>query len=405
MAKSLILNIVGTPVTLPDPFSDVVLGPGRLGIVVDGDVSTVIAQLGGLQNIKSVLTVSEAPDINPIDEVAFGLVAAAKPRTTFVFRPGDPLGARENVHTDWATLVAALATVQGRKLLEFDNSFVTPTPISIPAGGPYDMTDVVWTSIPAGNGPDRVIVEIADGATFTKLREIRGFAPLASFEIKVLAAATAPVDDFSNRDIVRLENVLLRATGGAPFFSGAGLGAGGSVNFHLLNTNLASTGFSVIDFPVATTTLGLNLWDGAEILLGSLGVGAAASVEVSYWGSPDQIAPQAGVLGTRTEFVFHPTRLDVSPDPPAAPLTANPKGDLLRNTIYRVDGTVAATYVLPLAAEMRGLPVVVKDVVGGALAAVGRAGADTIDGGVTAAVPSGGSVYVVSDGLSNWMIV
>ena len=40
----------------------------------------------------------------------------------FVFRPGGVQSG--NVFTDWTTLVDALATIEGRKIIEFDDSIV-----------------------------------------------------------------------------------------------------------------------------------------------------------------------------------------------------------------------------------------------------------------------------------------
>lgn len=365
-----------------------------------GESLDVVAQFMRVRrrNTSAVIPGTATVSVGAVNDPVTAAGAASNPVACFVFRPGGAPGS--NVYTTWPTLIAAMATVAGRKCLEFDNSITSP--VVIPAGGPYDMTDVVWTSIPTGSAG--VTVEIADGATFTNLRKIQGFASLGLFAIRIISAATAPVSDFANLDVVVLENVLLQPIGGAAFFSGAGLPGASTVSFHLRNTNLAGGG-SIIDFPVAATTIDLQLWDGTEILPDSLGVGAAAAIDISYWGSPEQIAIQTALLGTRTEFVLHQNRLDVFPDPPTAPLTANPKGNLGRNTLYRVDGTSAATYVLPLAALTRGMVIVVKDVVGGALAAVGRDGADTIDGATSVPVPPGGSVEVVSDGLSNWIVV
>lgn len=48
----------------------------------------------------------------------------------FVFRPGGiPV---QNVFTDWPLLISSMSGVEGREILEFDDSIVTPC--QIPAG-------------------------------------------------------------------------------------------------------------------------------------------------------------------------------------------------------------------------------------------------------------------------------
>ena len=67
----------------------------------------------------------------------------------FVFRPGGVQ--QDNVFTNWETLVDAMLTVEGRKILEFDDSMQSPCVIpAVPAGrAAWQMKDVSW----AGFGP------------------------------------------------------------------------------------------------------------------------------------------------------------------------------------------------------------------------------------------------------------
>src|SRR5215469_13044422 len=64
----------------------------------------------------------------------------------FVFRPGAPLPLAPNVFNDWHLLMSAMSGVEGRKILEFDDSVVTPCEIPT---GTWPMKDVMW----AGFGP------------------------------------------------------------------------------------------------------------------------------------------------------------------------------------------------------------------------------------------------------------
>jgi hypothetical protein len=56
--------------------------------------------------------------------------AAANPGATFVFRPGGIAGA--NVYTDWPSLMAARAQIQGQAWIQIDDSIVSPA--TVPAG-------------------------------------------------------------------------------------------------------------------------------------------------------------------------------------------------------------------------------------------------------------------------------
>src|SRR6516164_6610991 len=85
----------------------------------------------------------------------------------FVFRPGGIQWS--NVFTDWALLISAMSCVQGRKILEFDDSVATPC--EIPAGT-WPMKDVMWAGFGPRPGVWRTVVAIQSGAEFTDLRMI-----------------------------------------------------------------------------------------------------------------------------------------------------------------------------------------------------------------------------------------
>jgi hypothetical protein len=58
----------------------------------------------------------------------------------FVYRPGGVAGG--NVYTNFGLLMTDLNAATGRKYLVWDDSITSP--ITIPAGGPYDFSDTVW---------------------------------------------------------------------------------------------------------------------------------------------------------------------------------------------------------------------------------------------------------------------
>src|SRR5262245_21393670 len=109
-----------------------------------------------------------------------------------VFRPGAAAPPGQNVYDSWQSLLNAMSQMQGRKVLEFDDSIVSPNAAQIPPGN-WPMKDVVWAGFgPRKDGARRTKVEILDGATFSDLRMIGG-------QITVVNKATSisPVSDFT----------------------------------------------------------------------------------------------------------------------------------------------------------------------------------------------------------------
>jgi hypothetical protein len=106
----------------------------------------------------------------------------------FVYRPGGIQWL--NVFTDWALLISAMSCVEGRKILEFDDS--VGTPCKIPAGT-WPMKDVIWAGFGPRQGVPRTVVAILSGAVFTDLRMIGGQITIVN---QATGAAPSPVSDF-----------------------------------------------------------------------------------------------------------------------------------------------------------------------------------------------------------------
>ncbi len=78
-----------------------------------------------------------------------GAAAAAPPlpvvgatQFCFVFRPADPAGNHANVYVDWPAMLAAIALVDGAKLILIDASFTSP---AVPAGA-WNVQDCTFVS-------------------------------------------------------------------------------------------------------------------------------------------------------------------------------------------------------------------------------------------------------------------
>jgi hypothetical protein len=166
-------------------------------------------------------------------------MAHLAPVTTFVFRPGGTQ--KDNVYTDWADLVAKINGVEGRKILEFDDSLSSPCMIS---PGNWSMTDVMWTGFGPRSGAPRAHVVIPDQNPPVVLFGLRMIGGQIALENR--ANAKSPISDFadgSNHVHIGTRedcgNPQIFNTGDAPLFD---LGTPGStppgrkVFFFLQNT-------------------------------------------------------------------------------------------------------------------------------------------------------------------------
>lgn len=117
----------------------------------------------------------------------------------FVFRPlGTQVG---NVFNDWPSLISAMSGVEGRKVIEFDDSLVAHDPhCEIPAGQ-WPMKDVMWAGFGPRPGVPRTIVHILSGAEFTDLRMIGGQITILN---KVMQPFPSPVSDIAKGDHVQI---------------------------------------------------------------------------------------------------------------------------------------------------------------------------------------------------------
>ena len=333
----------------------------------------------------------------------------------FVFRPGAPPTAPE-VFDDWVKLTQAMDKAEGRKLLEFDDSFATCHILP----GKWAMKDVMWGGFGPQQSRPRSTVVIDDGAEFTDLRMIGG-------QITIVNTATtvSPVADFTSRAIVQIG---IRDDCGNPQIVNQG-----SVALFDIGTNdgqfflqnclfgIATPGFPST-FPVIRHSgpselilniLGLNQ-TGPDVVLSENG----ARVLFGALSSAAQVAAKQDTIKAGGTIRFGPLgriQRQIVPLPPEPPATTN---QVLTkpNALIRCDGTQAFTQELPKiiggftignsteTLYSGGQELIVAEVVGGRLLSVRPSQGDTIDG-YTGVVPIGphGSRTFVSDGHSNWI--
>jgi hypothetical protein len=158
---------------------------------------------------------------------------------SFVFRPGYTGPDFPNIFSTWAELITALALVAGPKTIFFDG---TDGALVIPAGGPYDMSEVTWLGslCPAFSS-----VTIPDGATFLNLCNITSLGvtytgtsgPACSIDLAGTATA-------AHLDI----GASVSCTGTSPFWSFTdSVGGGAAVALLGFGASLLDGGNPVVD--------------------------------------------------------------------------------------------------------------------------------------------------------------
>ena len=358
------------------------------------------------------------------------------PIVAFVFRPGGVQ--QDNVFNNWQDLVDAMKTVEGRKILEFDDSLVSPSPCEIPALPPgrpsWEMKDVSWAGFGPRPGRARPEVHILEGAKFTNFRMIGG-------QITILnkATTTPPIADFRNGDHVQIGlrddagNTELINVGQAPLFHIEA----NSAFFFIQNCLFGvKSAYPLIRYVIPAGTpqpgpLFLNLLGqnqtGNNVVVASSGapvVFGALSPAAQVGSDQSQITDSGGILR------FAPVgriQRQVLPLPPAAPATGpllpnvNEQFFTLPNVVLRCDGRPPG-FVQPLprikdgftmgaagavALYSGGQEVIVAELEGGPLLRVAPAPDDKIDGVANAEVKIAGhgSRTFVSDGVNNWITI
>ncbi len=353
----------------------------------------------------------------------------------FVFRPGGI--EQDNVFTNWEALVDAMLTVEGRKILEFDDSLMSPCEIPpVPVGrDAWQMKDVSW----AGFGPRpgqffRPVVRILEGARFSDFRMIAGQITIVN-----RAMTTSPVSDFKGGDHV---HIGLRDDAGTPELVNEGTAplfhveAHGALFFiqncvfgvrstHPLIRYVIPAGTPPPLRPLALNLLGFNQ-TGSNVVE----AGGGAPVLFAALSSAAQVgADQSAITNSGGVLRFLPTGriqrqvLPLPPLPPATePLSPSVPGQFFTfpNVILRCDGRppgfvqelpkIVGGFTMGQAGAVvysGGQEVVVAELEGGPRLRVSPAAGDKIDGVPQAEIriaPHGSRTFI-SDGLDNWITI
>jgi len=352
----------------------------------------------------------------------------------FVFRPGGATGG--NVFSDWAPLVQAMSLNPGYKTLQFDDS--VQTPCVVPAGT-WDMTQVEWFGYVGPNAPGAAVAVSIGGAPsggdviLPNLRKIGGEINVTNnntVSAPVVVPATGcnfelglgPAGDYPG----------IINSGAAPFFDCSALGAG---QIFLLRLQGALSGtVRAIEMGNSAGVCRLTVNDTSRVAAGMVaGSNAGARLDIFYAsGQVNRMAAFSGTItyGAQSTFTGQNPFLRLWSFPAsanqaaAAPSTvAFTTGTGLGfSTCLRFDttaGNIAQTLpqiranvaigsiaVTAGALESTGMFIVIKNQLGANAVNLSPAGGETIEGGAgPLAVPAGGSRILMSDGISNWIVI
>ena len=373
------------PITLVANGGDTVEGAGTY---------TLNAALEGVQ-----LMSDGANAWNVISQVTTPSAGSGGTQYTFVFQPGGT--ALGNVFTDWNLLVAALSTVKGPKIVEFETTFAT---CIIPSGG-YDMTDVTWvgTSYRTPNtnvSPYWSPIIIQDGATFTNLRNLGSYLDI-SFQGTVQPA----IADFGNADVLWITGaVMITCTSTASFIdagaNGPTIQLSGLVQFipstSPVVTSLAGGDYAVVGGPeVQVDTNTLTTTGGGTVNLHFDATSTFLSED-----QPGVIAA-GGTVATQINTVERVTPVIVNTGPGAV--------STFPNQLVLINPTTGARNLsVPLAFNNRGQSISYKNTTATVsnLITLIASGVDNIDGAATVTMNASAhqSITLTSDGVKSWAI-
>jgi hypothetical protein len=314
--------------------------------------------------------------------------AVAGTQYVFVYQPGGV--AVDNVYTDWSLLYAALSLIEGERLVEFDSTFTSPC--VIPAGA-YTLKDVIFTGTWTRPNTD---VTFDVGVITTGLRHIR-----TSLRITAADPTTAPIADFTNTSNVMLLDDGVTVIFQFPIIDFSGL-SGEDQGY--LNVRNGSQVLGAVPQPITTGACTLTVTiDGANSQCGQLTVNpGTGTVIVHVTGGPGMIttAPTNGgqflVSGAMGQLpaIFVAGNFFGATNPDGVVFVVDTSGGPV--TCLNMRGT----------AQCAGSFVAFKKSDDANPLTILTGSGDTIDGlpsyTVTAAK---GEVTLVSDGVSNWMVM
>lgn len=355
----------------------------QAGVLVDQDFNV------------SMFRLNTQPPAVVADEAVGGAAS-----NSLIYRPG---GGQTGpvIFDDWTALFAQLQALRagsnggGTYDIVMEDGFAVG-PIIFPVGS-YDMTGVTW----AGNaGPLSLFgsqshVRIDEGVVFPNLVSFRG---VLRFENAATATSPIPLPSTYGVRVVLAGSVFF-TSGNVPTF--AGFGVGFFAAFEMDFATISSPGVTV-DIPVGATVAFIP-GTGSNISAGTIsGGGVLLALPADSGGEIN--GSQPGFGGT---FLHIDLLVDYIDTPAIAVAPKAASGLNLPTAIHRYDvsgGAIAQP--LPLALNWGKRPMYFQEVSGNVGLTLVPAGLDTINGiAAPFAVPAGGAVLVVQDGITDAIVI
>ena len=351
----------------------------RMILAVDNSVTIVNAAVGPVNTLSfpNAIVTDLGGGVAQID---IGVTQYA-----FVYQPGGTPGA--NVYDNWTALCARLSLVAGPKLLQFDDQFM---PIVIPSGT-WDMTDTVWEGVDknyeSSNGSTLVMFD--SGAVVTKLRTIRG--------LRLDALATPAILDLADGDVFTLDDYAVIGGFDFPVIDLTNVEEAKSVTISVRHgsqvlqqgfpiTGLVNDGQLVVDIDKASifdgNTVDNGLAPNAFLTIRQQAADSFAAIQ-SYFGGTVRIINSLGGFNLQPDDLYQLNAGIVN---------------------YFTLGGAVNSNLMPASWHPGGI-FVVKNASSSGTVTINPSGADTIDGNPTHVLTAGQSVIMVSDGVSNFMII
>ncbi len=396
---------------------------GTTGLLVDGAGANTIEGLAAAVAVPAGGSITFLADgvsnwiIEDIFDPAFTPVIGAMASNGLIFREGAP-DAGPVVFGTWAGLMARLTQLRaasngsGIYTIGLDDSVTSP--LTIPAAGsPHDMT--LCRLQPADGLDSTAFVDIADGASFARLRHIHGRMFVTSLAV---APSPSPIADFVLFDEMVISGgcnlVVTGAVGNVPFID-LSVGAGDFADLVLRDFGTFLGGSDpVAHFGTAGASYGLTMEEVTGAIAGTLSSDAGAIVFASCAENSAHASAYPLFLGAFASDAIIPgagPEQNILPLPPL-PAAVAPFGAFFSSHVQRFDASGGAIAQLlpslPVAGGQyggRGRRITILEESGSAGLTIGPAGGDTIEGIAAAVpVPAGGAVVLIGDGVSNWAI-
>lgn len=363
----------------------------NLSAAADGDAAFVIAvRRGNKVYFRNGNNMADGDSFEVFETTGAGGGGGGSGSTALVFRPGSAFTGPV-VFNAWSDLLTKLGTLRvaannsGRYTVQLDD---TDGAVTIPTG-PSDFTNV---SLIGMGKTVATAATVADGAVFTKLRDIKGVA--LSF-----GGATAPILDIATGERIDIEDSFISASGTAPFFDLTALGAS-PASFRLRKSSFGNAGFQVVSGLLACTLT-------VDVL------------EESNVGGNSFFLPNGTVffrVDERSSFASETQTLSVLnyvfveyERMPISVQTGN--FNAVAGICYEVDTTGGSRVVtLPTAFNVRGSCITIKNIGAGSnTVTINADGSDLIDGAASYVITAlRGSVTIISSGgtpVGRWDII